>query len=109
MRTRFFQINSLKLAILLLLCSITGTIPPAAAQTSVTVMPPSASVRTGLTFQFFSGVSGSANQAVVWSVNSINGGNASVGTISVGGLYQAPAQLPAPNIVTIRATSVANS
>src|SRR5262249_6487330 len=39
------------------------------------------------------------------SVNDIAGGNFAVGTISAGGLYTAPANIPDPNPVTIRATS----
>ena len=44
-------------------------------------------------------------QQVVWSVNGIVGGNATVGTISTGGLYTAPASPPPGGAVTIRATS----
>ena len=43
---------------------------------------------------------------VTWSVNGVNGGNATVGTITAAGLYQAPAAVPSPAAVTIRATSV---
>ncbi len=44
---------------------------------------------------------------VSWTVNGIPGGNASVGTISASGLYQAPAAVPMQNAVTVRATSTA--
>jgi hypothetical protein len=44
---------------------------------------------------------------VIWSVNGIPGGNATVGTITPEGLYVAPA-VPPPAPVTIRATSVAD-
>jgi hypothetical protein len=40
-------------------------------------------------------------------VNDISGGNATVGTISATGLYTAPAAVPSPALVTVRATSVA--
>jgi hypothetical protein len=43
----------------------------------------------------------------VWSVNGIEGGNAVVGFVSPTGVYTAPASLPAPAVVVIRATSVA--
>lgn len=43
---------------------------------------------------------------VTWSVNGVQGGNSTVGTISAAGLYQAPAAVPSPATVTIRATSV---
>jgi hypothetical protein len=42
---------------------------------------------------------------VTWSVNDIDGGNASVGTISPGGLYVAPSQ---PGVFIVRATSNAD-
>ena len=42
-----------------------------------------------------------------WSVNGIQGGNATVGTISATGLYTAPASVAAALTVTIRADSVA--
>ncbi len=53
-------------------------------------------------------MSGSANQAVTWSVNGVGGGNSAVGTISASGVYTAPADLPAPVIVEIRATTSAD-
>lgn len=45
------------------------------------------------------------DQTVTWSVNEIDGGNASVGTISASGLYTAPGQ---PGIFIARATSNAD-
>jgi len=48
---------------------------------------------------------GAFNPAVTWSVNGVNGGNSTYGTI-VGGQYTAPAVLPNPSAVTITATSV---
>src|SRR5688572_20328540 len=107
MPTRFFSSNAL--VILFLLTSSIGTIPAAAQTVTVTVSPSSVGLRAGAAAAFVASVSGSTNQAVVWSVNAINGGNATVGTISSTGSYQAPAQVPASNIITIRATSVANS
>lgn len=44
---------------------------------------------------------------VTWSVNGIAGGDATVGTVSPTGLYQAPAIIPANNVVAVRATSTA--
>ena len=43
--------------------------------------------------------------SVVWAVNGMAGGNASVGTVSSIGLYQAPAAVPSPNAVKVSATS----
>jgi hypothetical protein len=42
---------------------------------------------------------------VTWSVNGVPGGSATTGTITPGGLYTAPAAVPAPSTVQIRATS----
>lgn len=75
----------------------------------VAVTPGSASVETGKTQQFAAGVTGAANTAVVWSVNTIAGGNSSVGTIAAGGLYTAPVAVPSPAGVIVRATSVVNA
>jgi uncharacterized protein (DUF1800 family) len=43
--------------------------------------------------------------SVTWTVNNIVGGNATYGTITTGGLYTAPATIPAANVVTVKATS----
>ena len=40
---------------------------------------------------------------VTWTVNEIVGGDAQVGTIDATGLYRAPAQVPAPHEVHVRA------
>jgi len=79
------------------------------ATITVSVAPNPASVRAGNSQQFAATVSGSSNQAVSWSVNTIAGGNASLGTITSGGLYTAPAVVPNANSVTIQATSAADS
>ena len=55
----------------------------AAGQVTVQVVPPTAQITAGSTFQYRASVSGSgANTAVQWAVNGIPGGNATVGTIS---------------------------
>ena len=48
-----------------------------------------------------------ANPAVAWSVNDVPGGSASLGSVSATGLYTAPSVVPSPNVVTVKATSVA--
>jgi len=75
----------------------------------VAVSPTSTSVAAGQTKQFSASVTGAANTSVTWSVNTIAGGNATVGTISASGLYTAPFSVPNPAGVTIRATSAANA
>ncbi|MEO5894134.1 MAG: hypothetical protein ABIS06_00355 [Vicinamibacterales bacterium] len=78
----------------------------AATQQGVTVAinPTSATVRTGRIKNFTATVTGDAN-SVTWSVNGINGGDTTVGTIDVNGAYIAPAAEPNPATVTVRATS----
>jgi uncharacterized protein (DUF1800 family) len=82
-----------------------STLPPDGSSTGVTVTPATATIRTGANEAFAATVSGMASTPVTWSVNSIAGGNASVGTIDANGMYTAPATLPTPNTVTVTATS----
>ncbi len=76
------------------------------AQVTVTpklaVTPTNALVRTGETLQFIS------NKTATWYVNEVAGGNATLGTITIGGLYTAPAIVPSPETVTIKAAWQAN-
>jgi hypothetical protein len=44
--------------------------------------------------------------AVTWAIDGVDGGNATTGTISVLGAYVAPATVPSPAVVNVRATSV---
>ena len=60
------------------------------------------------TRQFSVQVAGTTNTAVTWSINGINGGNTTVGTISSTGFYTAPAALLPGYTVTVKATSVAD-
>lgn len=77
----------------------------------ISVMPPTATVLPGQTIQFTAAVVLSGDQSVVWSVNGIEGGNSSVGTITTSGLYIAPNSLPNKPLVKFRvvATSLAES
>jgi hypothetical protein len=74
---------------------------------SVSVSPSTAQVVATKTQQFTATVTGTSNNAVTWSVNTIDGGNTTVGTIDAGGLYTAPAIVPNPATVTVTATSQA--
>ncbi|HTS12366.1 MAG TPA: hypothetical protein VMH00_09635 [Candidatus Limnocylindrales bacterium] len=76
---------------------------------SVAIQPTTASLFLGQTQQFTPTVTGSSNTSVTWSVNSISGGNSTLGTITSAGLYTAPATLPSNSSVTITAVSVADS
>jgi hypothetical protein len=73
---------------------------------SVIVTPATAQIRAGDMQQFSVTVSGLPAD-VTWSVNSVLGGNATVGTIDTKGLYRAPATLPNPNTVKVAAASSA--
>jgi len=71
----------------------------------VRITPAAPIIIIGATVQFSAAVTPlPADQSVTWSVNGINGGNATVGTISASGLYTAPNQTT--NAV-VRATSIA--
>ena len=75
---------------------------------SVSISPTSASVLGGQTKQFTATVSGTTNTSVHWFVNGTQGGSASYGTISSGGLYAAPA-CPSTSNVTVAAVSAYDS
>ncbi len=72
---------------------------------SVSVSPSSARVLTRGTQAFSATVTNTGILSVIWKVNGITGGNATLGTISGSGVYTAPAVLPSPSNVTISATS----
>jgi 6-phosphogluconolactonase (cycloisomerase 2 family) len=76
---------------------------------TVTVSPTAPSVQVNATQQFTATVAGTANTAVTWQVNNVAGGNATVGTISATGLYTAPASVPNPATVTVKAISSADN
>ncbi|WP_306601923.1 right-handed parallel beta-helix repeat-containing protein [Geothrix sp. 21YS21S-2] len=83
---------------------------PVTVQSSVVVAltPASASVSSGATQLFTSTVTGTTNTGVVWAVDGISGGNATVGTVSGTGAtatYTAPA---AAGTHTLKATSSAD-
>lgn len=73
---------------------------------TVSVAPQSAAVTLNGTQQFAATVTNAQTPGVTWMVNGVAGGNSTVGTISSAGLYKAPAVLPSPAGVTIRAVSV---
>jgi hypothetical protein len=91
-----------------------GVVGPASTQppppgVTVSVAPPSASVLLGTPQTFTGAVSNSTNTDVTWSVNGIPGGNAAVGTISTGGIYTSPVDLPITASVNVQATSAADT
>lgn len=76
---------------------------------TIAVTPASINLPVGQTAQFLATVTGTTSTAVTWQVNSVTGGNASIGTTSAAGLYTAPAQIPNPAAVTVTAVSSADS
>jgi len=85
---------------------VTVTPPP---PISVTVAPATASVAAGGTQPFTATVTNASNTAVTWQVDGVAGGNSTVGTISVFGVYTAPATVPTPATVTVTAISSQDS
>ncbi len=75
---------------------------------AITVSPSNAAVLLGNSVTFTATVSNTSDTAVSWSVNGLTGGNSSLGTISVTGVYTAPADLPT-TAVQVTATSQADS
>lgn len=72
----------------------------------LTVYPQNSTIEVGSTKQFTAYVP-LTNTAIEWLVNDIVGGAAATGTISASGLYTPPATIPAPNVVTVKARSIA--
>lgn len=73
------------------------------------ITPPNASVLLGNTQIFTATVANASDTTVLWTVNGMAGGNASVGMITPTGTYTAPADLPTPVVVQVTATSQADA
>jgi len=85
------------------------TLPPPPSAITVSIASPSATVLLGNSLTFTATVANAMNTAVVWSVNGVAGGDSAAGTITNGGVYTAPEDLPASATVQVTATSVADS
>ncbi|MGH9688520.1 MAG: beta strand repeat-containing protein [Candidatus Acidiferrales bacterium] len=85
----------------------TATVTIVALQ-GVTVSPAALAVAAGTSATFTATVSGSA-VTPTWQVNGIAGGNATVGTITAGGVYTAPSTPPSGGSVTITAVNGAST
>ena len=72
----------------------------------VTISPTTATLAASTSQQFTATVTNSNNTGVTWSVDGVNGGNLTVGTVSTSGLYTAPTVSGAH---TVTATSVADT
>ena len=101
-----------KPSLILLGCALTGGCNSGGKKVTVTVAPTSAVLSLQNTVLFTATVSNATDTTVVWSVNGgsgdIVGGNPTIGTIATNGLYTAPATIPTPNSVTVKAVSNAN-
>jgi uncharacterized protein (DUF1800 family) len=86
----------------LLLCLAAWLAPGALQAQSIAISPGYTTVGVNGTVQYAAKVSGLANPTVTWSVSGVKGGNATNGTITAGGLYTAPAAIPA-NGITVSA------
>jgi hypothetical protein len=72
---------------------------------TVTISPVTVSLNVVTSAQFTAFVSGGTNRVVTWQVNTIDGGNSTIGTIDSNGVYHAPATVPSPATVNVRAVS----
>ena len=89
--------------------SINVTVVSPNSNVKVVVSPKTATVGAGNVQQFQATVTGSTDMSVIWSVNNINYGNDSVGSIDGQGNYTAPYNLATSGTVTIKATSNADA
>src|SRR5579884_1435421 len=96
-RLSAFLILILSLTLALLATSCGGssagstTVTQSEQGVAVNISPTSASLACSSSQQFTATVTGGSNAAVTWTVDSILGGNSTVGTVSATGLYKAPA------------------
>jgi DNA-binding beta-propeller fold protein YncE len=87
-----------------------GSSSSSTTPTTVTLNATALTVAVGATVTLTATVSTtSSNTAVNWEVNSISGGNSTVGTVDANGDYTAPTSVPVPNIVTLTAVSQADT
>jgi len=69
----------------------------------VTLSPASAQPFAGTTVPFTANVQNAVSSAVSWQVNTLQGGNPTIGTISDSGVFTAPDTVPTPPNVTVTA------
>lgn len=75
----------------------------------VTITPDIAHVVVKQSIQFTADVFNSTNGAVTWTLSGTGCSGAACGTLGDSGLYSAPATVPNPATVTVKATSVADT
>ena len=89
-------------------CGSTGSPSTKPSNVVVSLQPGSAALFLGQPQQFQATVTGAVDASVRWLVNNVPQGNASIGTISAGGLYTAPVDLPSANVM-VQAVSNADA
>ncbi len=99
----------LGIIVVLLLALLSACGSKQATPVSVALTPDMANVYVTQSVQFTATVLDSTNGAVTWSLSGAGCNGASCGTISDTGLYTAPASVPDPAAVTVKATSVADT
>jgi hypothetical protein len=89
--------------------SASATVTVTATAVTLSITPATAGVTTGATQQFKATVQGQSNPALAWSVDGVNGGNSTVGTVNAQGLYTAPSQMGSHTLVASVASSSASA
>ena len=89
-------------------CGGGGSTPPP-PRVTVSISSPQSTISVGSSLMFTARVNGIAsNSAVIWQVDDVTGGNATVGTIDTFGNYTAPAAIPSPATVMVKAIAKAD-
>ena len=105
-RTRSALTLAVLISMVLLLASCHSAAPATTTSTvTVVISPTTVSLNVGTRTSFAATASGGSLNTVTWQVNTITGGNSSVGTIDNAGNYTAPASVPSGNTVTVAAVS----
>lgn len=97
------------LVLALVSCGGGGSSTPPPPPPVLNVSPSSATVALSGTQQFSATGNGGAPVSATWSVNNVQGGNSTVGTIDSTGKYTAPGSFPSPDMVTVTASSSSGS
>src|SRR3954468_14575900 len=92
---------------------LTASLSHAGVAGAIVVYPTNSSIEIGNNALYkvagrqFSAYVPISPNGIDWLVNGVVGGNATVGTITTGGLYSPPATIPVINVVTVSARSKA--
>src|SRR5262249_3993474 len=76
---------------------------------ALSLSPSTVEIDAGTSQQFLATTPDGPATTVRWSVNDVDGGNSSVGTINSAGLYTAPGSLNTDQTFTVVATSINDS